>query len=53
MKAIYRAFTTLLSWVGPFLFLASSQEQPQWRKKVEVFIRNDALGPTVVGIERE
>ncbi len=31
----------------------SSQEQPQWRKKVEVFIRNDASRPTVVGIERE
>ena len=31
----------------------SSQEQPQWRKKVEVFIRNDSSKPTVVGIERE
>jgi len=31
----------------------SSQEQPQWRKKVEVFIRNDSQKPTVVGIQRE
>jgi len=31
----------------------SSREQPQWRKKVEVFIRNDSQKPTVVGIERE
>ena len=31
----------------------SSQEQPQWRKKVEVFIRNDSQRPTTVGIERE
>jgi hypothetical protein len=31
----------------------SSQEQPQWRKKVEVFIRNDSQNPTVVGIQRE
>jgi len=31
----------------------SSREQPQWRKKVEVFIRNDSSRPTVVGIERE
>lgn len=31
----------------------SSQEQPQWRKKVEVFIRNDSSRPMVVGIERE
>ena len=31
----------------------SSQEQPQWRKKVEVFIRNNSSRPTVVGIERE
>ncbi len=31
----------------------SSQEQPQWKKKVEVFIRNDSSRPTVVGIERE
>jgi len=31
----------------------SSQEQPQWRKKVEVFILNDSQNPTVVGIQRE
>jgi len=31
----------------------SSREQPQWRKKVEVFIRNDSQRPTVVGIQRE
>jgi len=31
----------------------SSREQPQWRKKVEVFIRNDSPRPTVVGIERK
>ena len=31
----------------------SSREQPQWRKKVEVFIRNDSRNPTVVGIHRE
>ena len=31
----------------------SSREQPQWRKKVEVFIRNDSQKPTVVGIQRE
>ncbi len=31
----------------------SSRAQPQWRKKVEVFIRNDSRRPTVVGIERE
>ncbi len=31
----------------------SSREQPQWRKKVAVFIRNDSQKPTVVGIERE
>ena len=31
----------------------SSQEQPKWRKKVEVFIRNDPQEPTMVGIERE
>ncbi len=31
----------------------SSREQPQWRKRVEVFIRNDSQRPTVVGIQRE
>jgi hypothetical protein len=31
----------------------SNREQPQWRKKVEVFIRNDSQKPTVVGIHRE
>ena len=31
----------------------SSREQPQWRKKVEVFILNDSQNPTVVGIQRE
>ena len=31
----------------------SSREQPLWRKKVEVFIRNDSQKPAVVGIQRE
>ena len=31
----------------------SSREQPQWRKKVEVIVRNDFQNPTVVGIQRE
>ncbi|MDA2937757.1 hypothetical protein MYX75_05775 [Acidobacteria bacterium AH-259-A15] len=30
-----------------------SPEQPEWKKKVEVFIRNNSQRPTVVGIERE
>ncbi|MCZ6769384.1 MAG: hypothetical protein O7D93_09080 [Acidobacteria bacterium] len=28
-------------------------EQPNWKKKVEVFIRNDPQNPTVVGVDRE
>ena len=28
-------------------------EQPNWKKKVEVFIRTDPQNPTVVGLERE
>jgi len=28
-------------------------EQPDWKKKVEVFIRNDPQNPTVVGLDRE
>ncbi len=28
-------------------------EQPDWKKKVEVFIRNDPQNPTIVGLDRE
>lgn len=31
----------------------SSREQPEWQKKVEVFIRNNSQQPTIVGVERE
>jgi len=30
-----------------------SATQPEWKKKVEVFIRNSSEKPTIVGIERE
>ncbi len=30
-----------------------SSEQPEWEKKVEIFIRNNSQKPTIVGIERE